>query len=473
MFNFLNPFSSNNYTPLSNALVKAYNQHRPMGAKQYLCYAPFKNIYFGHYGRAVACCYNRTHVLGEYPAQSIKEIWFGKQAEKLREYIKHNDLALGCFGCKQHIVSGNYDGSKSKQYDQHTLNKNKYPSVMEFELSNVCNLECEMCNGNFSSLIRAKRENLPPLHIPYDNKFVDQLEEFIPYLDEVKFYGGEPFLIDIYYEIWDRIIKINPNVRISVQTNGTTLNSRLKDLMEKIDFHINVSFDSLQKEAYESIRKNANYERVLENIAYFKDYCKRKNTFFGISVCAMQQNWRELPDFINYCNNMDVPVYFHTVSFPLSCSIRAMVASEIDEIKAYLERFDFAEDTPTQKKNKVHYFDFIKQIENWQYQTEKRTSVKRVRNMAELKEVVAKYINSDDTVDKGVRDKKVERIVSRITELEGKINMDGLGSAFERVDMNDPEILRSIVFYVDKLPMPALIAMAKSNQVLNGRDKDR
>lgn len=470
MLDFLNLFNGNKYTRLSKGLLKEYNKHRPTGAKQYVCYAPFKNIYFGHQGKAVACCYNRTHVLGEYPAQTIKQIWFGHEAERLRDHIRHDDLSMGCYGCKQHIVSGNYDGSKSKQYDEHTLNKNKYPSVMEFELSNVCNLECEMCNGNFSSLIRAKREKLPPLHIPYDSHFVDQLDEFIPYLDEVKFYGGEPFLIDIYYDIWDRIIRLNPNVRISVQTNGTTLNSRLKDIMEKIDFHINVSFDSLQKEVYETIRKNANYERVIENIEYFRNYCKRKDTFFGISVCAMQQNWRELPDFINFCNKLDVPVYFHTVSFPLTSSIRAMSIAEVKEVYDYLMSFDFATDNAVQKKNKLHYFDFVNQVKDWQHQAEKRGTEKGVATMGELKQLVANYIMNDtnDTLDEKARQKKADRIVSRITELEAKFDAKAMEAALGKVDISDSAMLSSIVFYVDKLPMPALIAMAKSNQVLQG-----
>ncbi|HLP18740.1 MAG TPA: radical SAM protein, partial [Chitinophagales bacterium] len=299
-----------NYNSLAKPLLKEYNQHRPLGPQKYACYAPFKSIYFGHHGRAIACCYNRTHLLGEYPKNSIKDIWFGAEADKLREFIKHDDLSLGCTGCKQQLVAGNFDAVKAKQYDERTMNRNRYPSVMEFELSNICNLECEMCSGDFSSLIRTKREKLPPLAMAYDDAFVKQLEEFIPYLDEVKFYGGEPFLIEIYYQIWEKIMEINPKVRISVQTNATVLNNRVKRILENTDFHINVSFDSLQKETYESIRINADFERTLENMKWFRDYAKSRNTFFGISACAMQQNWRELPAFIRFCNEWDVPVYF-------------------------------------------------------------------------------------------------------------------------------------------------------------------
>ncbi len=203
-------FTKNRHDAVEQPIVDEYNSHRKPEARQYLCHAPFKSIYFGHGGKAVACCYNRSHVLGQYPARSIKDIWFGKEADQLRDYIRQNDLSLGCFGCRQQMTAHNFDAVKARQYDERRINPNHYPSVMEFELSNVCNLECEMCSGEFSSLIRAKREKLPPIVSVYDAAFVDQLEEFIPYLEEVKFYGGEPFLIDIYYDIWERIMRINP-----------------------------------------------------------------------------------------------------------------------------------------------------------------------------------------------------------------------------------------------------------------------
>ncbi|MDP6909849.1 MAG: SPASM domain-containing protein, partial [Flavobacteriales bacterium] len=229
----LNPLTYFKKHDLSNASpeftqegLKDYNQSRPLGPQKKVCWAPFKSLYFGHYGKAIACCYNRTYILGNYPEQSIDEIWRGQQAENLRKYISNNNLDHGCQGCKSQILARNFDATKAKQYDQVKLNRNGYPSVMEFELSNVCNLECEMCSGDFSSLIRQNREGKPPLEEPYDEAFVEQLEEFIPHLEEVKFYGGEPFLIDIYYQIWEKIIEINPTVRISVQTNGTILNNR-------------------------------------------------------------------------------------------------------------------------------------------------------------------------------------------------------------------------------------------------------
>src|SRR5690606_6216470 len=111
-----------------------------------------------------------------------------------------NNFNHRCSVCKTNVENGNHVSVLSKLYD-YNYEVQEYPAVMEFELSNKCNLECVMCKGELSSTIRKQRDKLPPLNTPYDSTFVEQLKEFIPHLKEAKFLGGEPFLIDIYYEI--------------------------------------------------------------------------------------------------------------------------------------------------------------------------------------------------------------------------------------------------------------------------------
>jgi len=374
-------------------MLRAYNRTRPKGPQVEICHAPFKSIYFGHYGNAIACCYNRTYILGKYPTDSIRGIWEGEKARKLRQLISENNLDHGCQGCKAQIVAGNYDATKAKQYDQLKLNRNGLPSVMEFELSNTCNLECQMCSGDFSALIRKNRENRPPLIEPYDDAFVDQLEEFIPHLEEAKFYGGEPFLVEIYYKIWERIIELNPKIRISVQTNATVLNSRVKHILERSEFHLNLSIDSFDRGNYERIRTNANYDRTMENLEWFYNYCKQRGTFFGISACAMTSNWRDLPEVVRRCNALDVPVYFHTVFFPTSEGFHSLTEEGLTEVLTELEPFQFTEDTPVRKKNSRHFQDMLKQLRYLLGQ--KRTTVPQghaITSVDEFKNFVRKFI---------------------------------------------------------------------------------
>src|SRR5690606_7989241 len=139
--------------------------------------------------------YNRDVLLGTYPENTIDEIWNGKNAQLLREYMQHNDLSFGCQHCKYFFDKGKFSNLKPLVFDKYSDIKNiHFPQVMEFEMSNVCNYECQMCSGEVSSLIRKNRDNLPPIDVPYDSEFVKQLDPYIPHLKEAKFFGGEPFL---------------------------------------------------------------------------------------------------------------------------------------------------------------------------------------------------------------------------------------------------------------------------------------
>lgn len=398
--------------------------------------------------------------MGQYPAQSIKEIWTGKNARQLREYIKENDLTLGCSYCEALLVAGNFDAVKSKQYDTNPWNENGFPSVMEFELSNTCNLECIMCSGNFSSLIRAKREKLPPIKDAYDKEFVNQLEEFIPYLQEVKFYGGEPFLIELYYDIWERIGNINPGVRINVQTNATTLNNRVKEIMEHTTFQINVSLDSLQKETYESIRRNADFGRVMENIKYFYNYCKSRNTSFGISLCGMRQNWKEIPDFVSYCNELDIPLYIHTVFNPEECAIMTLEPAELRMMAEYLEFFDFDTDTPHRKKNSIHYKDFLEQIIAWS-KVEKKTQLQAaVTSMDILLENLLQHIRKSVFVDERDKPGQMTAVTNKFRAMEDDPRYASIKSLLSYVDVTDYVSRDEIIKNFEKYSLDELLEIA-------------
>ncbi len=437
---------------ITSELRKEYSNHRVSGDQPYACYAPLKSMYFGQDGKVVACCYNREHILGTYPEKSIKEIWEGNKANELRDHLKAYNFSLGCTGCLEQLVVGNFDGSKAKGYDSQRLNKNRFPSVMEFELDDTCNLECIMCNGEYSSLIRTKREKRPARQKPYDDNFIKQLDEFIPFLEEVKFYGGEPFLIPTYFKIWDRIIAINPKVRISVQTNGTTINSRVKEVLQKSNFHINLSIDSLQKETYEKIRVNGHFEDVMKNIEFFSNYCKERNTFFGISVCIMKQNWFEAPDFIRFCNALDVPVYFHTVSYPVYTSLNQLTQKRLTAIYAKLsaDLDGLPEDTPNRKKNKNHYHDFLMQLLEWSKRRNANPETEDIENLEQLEEFVTRKTLERTDIDDMRKAEIRKKIAMSMAELSHLLPPDAdIRQLIKDIDPRNEEQMKAFLDSVE------------------------
>lgn len=365
-------------------VLEDYAKSRAGTYREMVCHAPFVNLNFEQSGSVRACCYNFKHVLGTWPINSIGEIWRGEKANELRKYIRENNLGGGCLECGNMIVSGNHQGVRAKHYDEFaedklstrakyfahkTLGYLPYPKVMEFELSNECNLECVMCNGEFSSSIRKNREKKPSIISPYNDRFVDELEAFIPYLTDAKFLGGEPFMIDIYLKIWERILKINPSVRIHITTNGTFLNNRIKTLLEGLNGGIILSLDAINKETYDQIRINGNFDKVLENLEYFREYTRRKKTFISIAACPITLNWTELPQMLEFCVSKDIILYFNAVFTPKNLSLREQTPEYLSRVIDFLEAYKYPEKVSITKSVAIAsisaYEDFIKMLKGW------------------------------------------------------------------------------------------------------------
>ena len=366
---------------VSEQKLANYNAIRNTVDKTLLCHAPFTNINFEQNGNMTACCFNRVNVLGKYPENSIRQAWTGKEAEDLREKIRENNLGGGCNWCGMLLNSENYSGTKSIHFDEYAHRRNAidrlkekflgipfnyYPKVFEFEIDNTCNLECVMCNGYYSSSIRKNQDKLPPLVSPYDKDFVNQIREFIPHLTDMKFLGGEPFLIKIYYDIWDEIIALNPNIGVHITTNGTVLNTRIKDYLLKMKAGIIVSIDTINPQNYPIIRKNGDLSKVLNNIQELAKITRKNQTYLSLAVCPMVNNWRDLPELLQYANDNAFSIHFNVVWKPWELSIRSLDARELKEIVAYLNSYEFIGKSFRERENIKKFQELIKTIEYWQ-----------------------------------------------------------------------------------------------------------
>lgn len=370
-------------------IAAEYNAARSCRDTSVLCHAPFSNIYFNQFGQGLACCFNTNHVLGTYPRETVSDMWYGQPANALREAIRHHDFSAGCQGCAHQLASRNFSGimrvfdhlaDASADGGEAARADVQPPRSLEFSLSNTCNLECVMCTGDFSSSIRKRREGRSRLDNPYDFRFLEQLEPFLPSLRMARFFGGEPFLTRMYYRIWDRLHQVNPDVDIRITTNGTALLDRARRLLEGLRCRITVSVDSLERETYELIRRNASYDVLRENLDYFATYCTERGFPLNLAVCPMQQNWRELPDMVAYCNDHGLDIGFNTVYYPPTCSLRMLPYDRLTEVLTHWQSRDWRTTDALQSGNVSRFEGVINQVAQWR--EEARTS-SSMSNLAE------------------------------------------------------------------------------------------
>ena len=311
--------------------IKFLNNRKQIGS---LCCAPFTSMYFGHRGIISACCTNRTKILGVYPEKSLEEIWNGIEYKKMREDLKSFKFSLGCDQCKRLLKTGNLSTLKIPQHDVpgNKFEELKYPYKLNFELDNKCNLMCIMCHGKYSSKILKYRENKPAYASPYLNEvFFNELQPFLKNAGSLEFYGGEPFLIDIYLKILDYVHIHNPGVNIYIQSNGTIVSEKILNLVDKLQINLSISMDSVIKSTYEKIRVGANYDKVVKNIESFHDILKSNGRKFYISPILCNLNYNELIDFYNFANKYEMELYFHDLTTPREMSVYVLKEHQLQE----------------------------------------------------------------------------------------------------------------------------------------------
>lgn len=354
-----------------------------------ICKAPFTNMYFRPDGNVTPCCFNTSYSYGKYPDNTIKEIWQGSAIKDFRKLMTKNDLSQGCQICNKHIASKNIQLAGIQYYEKFRIRNN--PVKLEFELSRQCNLNCIMC---------FQPKNVKSGVSVYDFNFIKQVSAFLPNILELGYFGGEPFSIDLYYQLWELTNKTNPDCLNIINTNGTIWNDRVKNIIEHGRYMISVSLDAVDEQLYEDIRINANYTRTIENIFRFSSYMKSHNGKLLITVCPMRNNAYNIPDIIRFTTDINADIFFHTVFFPPDLSLINYPKEELELILKSYQDFliDFNAISEQNKKSFKKLIDQIKTfIEKWDKSAKLIVLNKDFENcFIDMMNELEKYFNKDE-----------------------------------------------------------------------------
>lgn len=304
------------------------------------CYAPATTLYLDQFGHARACCQNTQHRLGDIATSTLREIWDGREARALRRAMGRGDLSLGCDFCAWQADEGGPGSDFARTYDDQPTGMRRapaWPTRIEFAVSNTCNLRCVMCNGDWSSAIRSRREHRPPLPSAYPERFYEELVEFIPHLEDASFAGGEPFLGSEPLRIMELLAEHGePGLVLGIVTNATTIGPRVERILERTTPGIVVSVDGGTAEVYERIRVGARFDQMVRNLDRLHAIVLDHGTRFTIAHCLMVDNWETFPELLRFAEERGVDVSINTVRFPERHSLYHLPASALVEVVASL-----------------------------------------------------------------------------------------------------------------------------------------
>ncbi|MCX6525949.1 MAG: radical SAM protein [Actinobacteria bacterium] len=304
------------------------------------CYAPTVSMYFDQFGKVRACCQNTGALMGDVAQQSIRDIWESASTARMRSALKVGDYSEGCGFCEWQVNQGDEAIVFARVFDDHRLTQEhpRWPVQMEFSMTNSCNLQCQMCNGDWSSSIRTHREHRPPLPVVYQDSFFEELAEFLPHLEKVNFLGGEPFLGKEPLRVMTMLAELPHPPEVAVTTNGTQWSNRIEQICEQLPISFVLSLDGITAPTYEGIRVGADFEQVMANLERFESYATRHGTKVSLAHCLMRSNWHEFAQFLRFAEDRGFGVGMNEVIFPVELSLFQMPPEELSQVVSAMER---------------------------------------------------------------------------------------------------------------------------------------
>lgn len=173
------------------------------------------------------------------------------------------------------------------------------PVHITIETTNRCIFKCEICPRNAD---KVRKEG---------NMSLDTFNNIEPLLQNALYVNlsgfGETLLNPKFFRML-RTIK-NYNCYTMIYTNGYLMTPKVcKEILNNGLDEIDISIDGSSAEIYESIRKNGNFCRLINNIDQLDKMKKIRSTKYPIlkiNFMATEKNVRELPDIVRLASTYD------------------------------------------------------------------------------------------------------------------------------------------------------------------------
>jgi radical SAM protein with 4Fe4S-binding SPASM domain len=217
--------------------------------------------------------------------------------------------------------------------------------VLQWHLSEICNLKCKHCY----------QEKHKPIQLKYDDllNILNQYRELLKKLDmkgHINLTGGEPLCCPFFFKILDEFKKDKDLYSFSILTNGTLISEEIaKRISEYGPEYVQVSLEG-GKKINDYVRGEGVYKKVAKAIKYLKKY----NIFVSISFTATKLNYREFPKVVKYAEKYKVDNVWSDRFIPLGTEYDKDFLMNFDETQEYLSIMENERQKLKQQKSKTN-----------------------------------------------------------------------------------------------------------------------
>ena len=196
---------------------------------------------------------------------------------------------------------------KNEEIREKKLKLCSFPSNIIFNIGHNCNIGCIMCPSG---------RKIDYRQMP--RYFVDDLKNYIPFLDNVLVSGGEPLIYRKYLEeIMNRVEHCH-NAKISIHTAGQLIDREwVRHFCSGMFRNISISIDGATSKTYESIRRGAKFKKVLNALELIAN--QDSGVQVTLTFVVMKRNYHEILDFIDLGHRYNVKEFvFNSIRTQLS-----------------------------------------------------------------------------------------------------------------------------------------------------------
>jgi MoaA/NifB/PqqE/SkfB family radical SAM enzyme len=273
---------------------------------------------------------------------SVLDVWRGESYRFLRSEMHAYVLDEGhCKHCVRQAATGSGEHVfATEQFDRWANDDRNpaYPKRLIFRLNNTCNLACIMCDGLTSSRIRQERDKLPLAPSRYGERFFRDMEEILPHVEHVEFYGGEPFLVKEHIRIFEILERVNRKCTIYVNSNTVSLHPKARRFLETLNFTVfAVSMDAVNPELHAEIRPGLKSGQFFNNVEYLLGLRATRGLDVMLNVTEHRKNWFELPDVFRFAEEKRLYLHINTCIHPHNVTLYTLPSDQLRYILGFFE----------------------------------------------------------------------------------------------------------------------------------------
>ena len=256
------------------------------------CPLPWININVDIDGQLLPCC---KWTPGDIKLPNLKEgrideLWNGEAFKTIRQKFLDGEKLKECRECWNMEDAGMTSYRQSVRETRWVENGTysgvlaSPPKMYDFMFSNLCNMKCRICTGEFSSLILNENIKLGVTHNKPEHKYwlnskiletenEPILMSWLTDCKTIQMTGGEPTISSENIKLLDTIIEMGyaKNITFSMNTNAKIVSHKFLDKLEKFNkVRISLSIDDIGKR-FEYQRHPSKWTTILGNIDKYID----------------------------------------------------------------------------------------------------------------------------------------------------------------------------------------------------------